>query len=124
MSQISWEIVEQIAQGKLGRVMAVCPMCSAQRRTEKRTSKVLAVALVEPEFAVYYCNHCGANGYVHPDTRSKPVDHTELQHRREQADRTRAEKAKANAASLEVVGWGTNCSAAAWPKPISIRYAE
>ena len=78
MSQISWQIVEQIAQGKLGRVMAACPMCSAQRRTaKKRTSKVLAVALVEPEFAVYYCNHCGANGYVHPDTRSKPVDHTE-----------------------------------------------
>ena len=93
MSQISWEIVEQIAQGKLGRVMAACPMCSAQRRTaKKRTSKVLAVALVEPEFAVYYCNHCGTNGYVHPDTRSKPVDHTELQHRREQADRYAAQE--------------------------------
>ena len=96
MSQISWEIVEQIAQGKLGRVMAVCPMCSAQRRTaKKRTSKVLAVALVEPEFAVYYCNHCGANGYVHPDTRSKPADHTELQRRREQADRHAAQEKKA-----------------------------
>ena len=93
MSQISWEIVEQIAEGKLGRVMAACPICSAQRRTaKKRTSKVLAVALVEPEFAVYCCNHCGANGYVHPDTRSKPVDHTELQHRRERADRYAAQE--------------------------------
>ena len=72
MSQISWEIVEQIAQGKLGRVMATCPLCSADRSTrQKRHSKVLAVALVEPEFAVFYCNHCGANGYVHPDTRIK-----------------------------------------------------
>ena len=93
MSQISWEIVEQIAQGKLGRVMAACPICSAQRRTaKKRTSKELAVALVEPEFAVYYCNHCGANGYVYPDTRTKPVDHTELQHRRKQADRYAAQE--------------------------------
>jgi hypothetical protein len=93
MSQISWEIVEQIAAGKLGRVMASCPMCSAQRRTaKKRHSKVLAVALVEPEFAVYYCNHCGANGYVHPDTRSRPIDSTELQRQREAAARYAAQE--------------------------------
>jgi hypothetical protein len=93
MSQISWEIVEQIAAGKLGRVMASCPMCSAQRRTaKKRHSKVLAVALVEPEFAVYYCNHCGANGYVHPEGSSRAPISQELQQQREAADRYAAQE--------------------------------
>ena len=92
MSAISWEIVEQVSQGKLGRVMAPCPLCSAGRRSAKNcTRKVLAVTLKEPEFAIFYCNHCGASGYVYPETRSRPIDPTELQRRREEADRHAAQ---------------------------------
>ena len=50
---------------------------------------MLAITLKEPEFAIFYCNHCGASGYVYPETQQSrsSVDRTELQRRREEADR-------------------------------------
>jgi putative DNA primase/helicase len=83
---IDWNHIDSITQGKLARTMAVCPLCSDTRRTpQKRHSKVLAVNLVEPEFAVFYCNHCGANGYVHPDRPRRIIDIAEQQQRQQQA---------------------------------------
>jgi hypothetical protein len=68
--------------------MATCPLCSGSRRTpKKRHSKVLAVTLIETEFAVYYCNHCEAQGYCRPDTPSRVVDLAEQQRRRGEAKR-------------------------------------
>jgi Toprim domain len=89
MTAISWDHIEAITQGQLGRHMAICPECSPLRRTpQKRHSKVLAVTLHEPEFAVFYCNHCGANGYCHPDRPTRVVvDIAEQQRRRAEADR-------------------------------------
>ena len=60
-TQIPWDVIESITHGRIGRTMATCSLCSEGRRTpQKRHSKVLAVTLIEPEFAVYYCNHCEA----------------------------------------------------------------
>jgi hypothetical protein len=85
---ISWESIQQITQGRLGRTMATCPLCSESRRSpQKRHSKVLAVTLVEPEFAVYYCNHCEAQGFSHPNAPSRVVNLVELQQRRDEAKR-------------------------------------
>jgi hypothetical protein len=85
---ISWGAIETITQGRFGRTMAVCPLCSAERRTpQKRHSKVLAVKLLEPEFAVYFCNHCGENGCSHPDAPRRVVDLAEQQRRRDEAKR-------------------------------------
>jgi hypothetical protein len=68
--------------------MATCPLCSGSRRTpQKRHSKVLAVTLIEPEFAVYYCNHCEAQGYCRPDTPSRVIDLAEQERRRDEAKR-------------------------------------
>jgi hypothetical protein len=68
--------------------MATCPLCSGSRRTpQKRHSKVLAVTLIEPEFAVYYCNHCEAQGYCRPDRPSRVVGLAEQQRRRQVATR-------------------------------------
>ena len=81
---VSWSAIEQITSGKLGRTMAVCPLCSANRRTpQKRHSKVLAVNLLALEFAVYYCNHCGTQGYAHPEKRSHNLDLAEQRQRPE-----------------------------------------
>jgi hypothetical protein len=73
MTAISRNDIEGITHGRLGRTMAMCPLCSGTRRTpQKRHSKVLAVTLIEPEFAVYHCNHCEAQGYCRPDTPPRP----------------------------------------------------
>jgi hypothetical protein len=101
---ISWEAIETITQGRFGRTMAVCPLCSAQRRTpQKRHSKVLAVKLLETEFAVYFCNHCGESGYSHPDAPRRVVDLAEQQRRRDEAKRhaeTEKQKRKDQALKL------------------------
>ena len=87
-STISWDAVEDITRGRLGRTMATCPACSEARRTsQKRRSKVLAVNLLEPEFAVFFCNHCEAKGFAYPERRSHVVDHEEMQRRRDEAKR-------------------------------------
>jgi hypothetical protein len=87
-SAISWATITNITRGRLGRTMAVCPLCSADRRTlQKRNSKVLAINILEPEFAVYYCNHCGESGYAHPDKPFRVVDLAEQKRRRERATR-------------------------------------
>ena len=85
---ISWEAIRRITQGRLGRAMAACPLCSENRRTpQKRQSKVLAVTLLDPEFAVYYCNHCEAQGHCRPDFSSRVVDFAEQKGRRNEAMR-------------------------------------
>ena len=88
MTAISWNAIEPITRGRIGRTMAMCPLCSESRRTpRKRHSKVLAVTLIEPEFAVYYCNHCDAQGYCRPDTPLRVADIAEQQRRRDEAKR-------------------------------------
>jgi putative DNA primase/helicase len=85
---IDWHVIERITQGRLGRTMATCPLCSDKRsNAQNRRSKVLAVNLIEPEFAVYFCNHCRANGYCRPDTPSRLIDLAEQRRRREEAQR-------------------------------------
>src|SRR5262249_19860131 len=108
---IPWTTIEYIAHGRFGRTMAVCPLCSADRRTpQKRNSKVLAVNLIEPEFAVYYCNHCGESGYAHPDKPSRVVDIAECKRRRDQAHRhAEAEKHKRTTQALKLWDEGQPC---------------
>jgi putative DNA primase/helicase len=85
---ISWQTIQHITNGRLGRIMATCPLCSERRRTpQKRHNKVLAVNLLEPEFAVYYCNHCGEKGHCYPDSRRRVIDPIEQQRRRDEAKR-------------------------------------
>ena len=94
MTTLAWSDIERITGGKLGRKMTVCPLCSGQRRTShKRQSKVLAVTLLEPEFAVYYCNHCEAQGYCRSYTPGRViVSFEEQQRRRAAADRHAADE--------------------------------
>jgi putative DNA primase/helicase len=110
-AQISWETIERITQGRLGRTMATCPLCSEHRRTaQKRHNKVLAVNLLEPEFAVYYCNHCGEHGYCHPDAPRRVVDLAEQQRRRDEAKRhAETEKQKRTSRALELWNEGQPC---------------
>jgi hypothetical protein len=108
---IPWSTIEYITHGRLGRTMAVCPLCSADRRTpQKRKSRVLAIKLLEPDFAVYCCNHCEANGYAHPDKPSRIIDLVEKKQRREEADRhSEAEKRQRSEQALKLWGEGQPC---------------
>jgi hypothetical protein len=91
--------------------MATCPLCSENRRTpQKRHNKVLAVNLLEPEFAVYYCNHCSKHGYCHPDSPRRVVDLAEQQHRRDEAKRhAETEKQERTRRALELWNEGQPC---------------
>jgi putative DNA primase/helicase len=72
--------------------MAECPECSGQRSTaHKRRSHVLAITLIEPDFAIYYCNHCEVNGYCRPGRTSSVVNLAERKRQREQAARQQKE---------------------------------
>src|SRR6516162_11409983 len=105
VNAISWAEIDGITRGRLGRTMAICPLCSGGRRTpQKRHSKVLAVTPIEPEFAVYYCNHCEAQGYCRPDTPSRVIDTAQQQRRREEAKR-HAEKEKQDRTHLALALW-------------------
>jgi Toprim domain len=85
-NEFSWADAERITEGRYGRIMAVCPMCSTKRSTPaKRQSKVLAINRIEPEFAVYYCNHCEAQGYVCPEKRGQVINHAERERRQIEA---------------------------------------
>jgi hypothetical protein len=87
-NSISWDEIQRITGGRIGRIVAPCPLCSDFRRTpQKRRSEVLAVTQLGPDFAVYYCNHCEAQGYACPETRGKVIDFTELQRQRNAAKR-------------------------------------
>jgi putative DNA primase/helicase len=102
---IGWHLVERITQGRLGRTMATCPLCSSLRSTvQKRSAKVLAVDLIEPEFAVYFCNHCQTNGYCRPDTSSRVVNLAEQRRRRDEV-RHHAEKEKQERSRQALTLW-------------------
>ena len=104
MNGVSWSDIESITQGRFGRTMAVCPICSASRSTlDKRRSKVLAVELVEPDFAVYFCNHCEAQGYACPTSTSRVVDLAEQRRRSDEAKRrAQADKRERTRSALEL----------------------
>ena len=104
-TQISWDAIEAITHGRLGRTMATCPLCSEIRRTpQKRHNKVLAVNLLEPDFAVFFCNHCEAQGYTRPDTPSRVVDLAEQQRRRDEA-KHHADKEKQERSRQALMLW-------------------
>jgi hypothetical protein len=82
---IGWHLIERITQGRIGRAMATCPLCSGKRRSaQHRRAKVLAVNLIEPDFAVYFCNHCAMSGHSRPDSRI--VNHVEPSRYRQEAE--------------------------------------
>jgi hypothetical protein len=88
---IGWHLVERITQGRLGRTLATCPLCSGKRRSvQHRRAKVLAVNLVEPDFAIYYCNHCSMSGHSRPDIPGRVIHHVELFRHRQEAERLTA----------------------------------
>jgi len=104
-TQISWDAIEAITHGRLGRTMATCPLCSETRRTpQKRHNKVLAVNLLESDFAVFFCNHCEAQGYSRPDTPSHVVDLVEQQRRRDET-RRHADKEKQDRTRQALMIW-------------------
>jgi hypothetical protein len=88
---IGWHVVERITQGRIGRTLATCPLCSGKRRSvQHRRAKVLAVNLIEPDFAIYYCNHCAMSGHSRPDIPGRVVNHVELSRHRQEAERLTA----------------------------------
>jgi hypothetical protein len=90
--------------------MTLCPLCSANRSTpQKRNSK--AVTLIQPRFAVFYCNHCDAQGFCYPDSPSRMIDSAEQQRRRYEARRhIETGKRRRRQRAIELWNDGKPCS--------------
>jgi putative DNA primase/helicase len=87
-SGLTWADVARMTHGQLGRtVRTPCPWCSHTRRTINQRKPVLAVKLKEPDFAMYYCAHCGESGYVHPERSSQVIDLAQRKRLRAEADK-------------------------------------
>jgi hypothetical protein len=113
---IGWHVVERITQGRIGRTLATCPLCSGKRRSvQHRRAKVLAVNLIEPDFAIYYCNHCAMSGHSRPDIPGRVVNHVELSRHRQEAERLTATDKKERSRRAFMP---------APPKPISAKPVE
>jgi hypothetical protein len=104
MTTLTWTDVETITRGQLGRtISSVCPFCSNLRKRHNQKKKVFAVKLVDPDFAIFNCAHCGESGYVHPERSAQVIDLTERKRLREQAEqRERAHNERRTASALEL----------------------
>jgi hypothetical protein len=88
MTRLTWADIEHITQGQLGRnIISTCPFCSSSRKRHNQKKKIFAVKLVDPDFAIFHCAHCGEGGYVHPERTAQVIDLAERQKRREDAER-------------------------------------
>jgi hypothetical protein len=111
---LTWADVERITGGRPGRtITSTCPVCSHRRKRHNQTKKVFAVKLVEPDFAIFHCAHCGEGGYVHPEGSGQVVDLAERQRQREEAQRREREyNERRTASALKLWGerqpfWGS-----------------
>jgi hypothetical protein len=62
---IGFDLIDQLTGGKLGIFDLPCPACSPHRSTPaNRRKKVFRIWRIEPNFATYFCVHCGEHGHV------------------------------------------------------------
>lgn len=52
----------RLSDYKPGQHCRTCPRCSAKRRKEHQSLKVLSVKIVDANSAIWHCNHCGWSG--------------------------------------------------------------
>ncbi len=85
---ISLADVESLTGGRLGMFNVACPICSPYRKPAHQRQRKLRIWRREPDFAGFYCAHCGLSGYAADCHSTRP-------------DPTRLTKARAEAAELE-----------------------
>jgi putative DNA primase/helicase len=105
MNALTWQDVERITQGQVGRTISgTCPFCSHTRKPANQRKPVFAVKIKDDGFAVFNCAHCGESGYVHDNsTASRIVDLAEHKRRQDAAAKREAEdKAKHTARALKL----------------------
>jgi len=75
MGAISFEILDQLTQGRRGTFDVPCPECGPGRRSlVNRRRRVLRVWRNDPGFITYKCARCPASGYAHAPRDWEPGD--------------------------------------------------
>lgn len=59
---ITFEELEAITEGKMGRFDSPCPQCSHLRKPHNRNKRTFRVWRLEPAFATFNCVRCGCRG--------------------------------------------------------------
>jgi putative DNA primase/helicase len=92
---MNFQMLANLANGKLGIVDATCPLCSHDRRRPNQNKKVLRL-WCDIRVITFCCVHCGAKGYVLDDDRHKltQADHDRIRQRRAESERYRQEDRK------------------------------
>jgi hypothetical protein len=98
---VSYAVLEQITEQRLGTFDFSCPLCGPDRRSESnRQRKVLRVWHTSPGFMTYSCARCGVRGYaraneaVHPLPASLPDGRPEWQTAPPASNEARRNKAR------------------------------
>src|SRR5262249_3797191 len=94
---ISFDTINDLAQGRLGTFDAPCPICGPERRSPiNRRRKVMRVWRIELGFATYHCARCGERGHVRGaiSLNSRPDPTAIARSRAEAAERERVSAAE------------------------------
>jgi hypothetical protein len=74
MPIVSYAVLEQITEQRLGTFDFPCPLCGPDRRSESnRRRKVLRVWHTSPGFITYSCVRCGVGGYARASEAVRPL---------------------------------------------------
>ena len=87
---MNFQVLADLADGRLGVVDTTCPLCSHQRHRQNQRKRILRL-WVDTDAITFCCVHCGAKGYALADRRGKFT----------QADRERFRQRRADAAKHE-----------------------
>jgi hypothetical protein len=101
--ELSFPQLDALRRGRLGKITAECPECSPLHRGRKAT---FAIWTDDGELLRYDCRRCGAHGAVRRnDERRPPPSREELERKRLEAARRRAEDEADRIAKAQAI-WG------------------
>src|SRR6266849_5992862 len=87
--------IDRLTGGRLGITFDVpCPLCSPFRKVANQRKPVLRIWRLEPGFATYCCQHCGAEGYARDHNNPSPDPGKLAKARAEATERGRVHKAE------------------------------
>ena len=60
---MNFQVLADLADGRLGVVDTTCPLCSHQRHRQNQRKRILRL-WVDTDAITFCCVHCGAKGYA------------------------------------------------------------
>jgi hypothetical protein len=85
---MNFQVLADLADGRLGVVDTTCPLCSHQRHRQNQRKRILRL-WVDTDAITFCCVHCGAKGYALADKRQKLTQADRERHQQHCAEAVR-----------------------------------